>query len=146
MGENLPYADEVPYFKTGASSPDTWLDKAAVELKRRGGRVNMRAQGTDPMTGGEALMFVFELEGESFKILWPILPVKNEKDKLAARRQAATMIYHDVKAKCITAEVLGARTAFFSFLLLPDKRTVSELSAPELMNGLPDMKKLSAGA
>jgi hypothetical protein len=60
-------------------------------------------------------------------------------NELAARRQAATMLYHDTKAKCLSAVVLGTRIAFFSYLLLPDGRTAAEASFPELAEGIPDL-------
>lgn len=137
----LPWADETNYWRTGKSSPDTWLDKAEAQIGKLGGRVFMRALGTDPMHGGEAFMFVFEIEGEKFKLLWPVLPVERDKDIPSARRQAATLIYHDVKAKCLNAVIFGARTAFFNYLLLPDNRTVAELSLPELADTTPKMLK-----
>ena len=55
----------------------------------------------------------------------------------AARIQAATLIYHDTKAKCLSAVVLGARAAFFSYWMLPDGRTAVEASVPELAKGIP---------
>lgn len=129
----LPYADEVPYFKTGTTTPDTWLEKAANEIKKREGAVVMRALANDIARGqGEAYLFVFMLEGEMFRVMWPVLPVRNDKDELAARRQACTMIFHDVKARCVSADVLGARTAFLSYLLLPGGQTAADISSPEL--------------
>jgi len=139
----LPFAEDVPYFKTGKSTPDTWLDMVEKEILRRDGRVFMRAMGQDQELGVGCYLFVFELEGETFQVKWPVLPTRNANNEYAARRQAATMIYHDVKARCVSAEVLGARTAFFSYLLLPDKRTVADLAAPELMGDL--SKLLSPG-
>jgi hypothetical protein len=57
----------------------------------------------------------------------------------AAKRQAATFIFHDIKAKCMTAKVLGARPAFFQYLVLPDGRTTTEATGQELIAGLPDL-------
>ena len=65
-----------------------------------------------------------------------LLPSRAD-DNRAAKRQAATMLYHDVKARCVTARVLGARTAFFNYLMLPDGRNVTALSTPELLKATP---------
>lgn len=54
------------------------------------------------------------------------------------------MLYHDVKAKSISAKVLGTRAAFFSYLMLPDGRTAAEASTPELLEAMP--KLLMGGA
>ena len=96
----------------------------------------MEGFGSEPTTGKSAFMLAFEIEGDNFKVVWPVLPSKRGNEK-AARRQAATMLYHDVKAKCLSAVVLGARAAFFSYLLLPDGRTAIEATIPELTNGIP---------
>ncbi|MBW7995385.1 MAG: hypothetical protein FVQ81_02195 [Candidatus Glassbacteria bacterium] len=93
----------------------------------------MEALANDIARGhGKCYLFVFELEGGSFRLMWPVLPVRSEKDELAAQRQACTMIFHDVKARCVTADVLGARSAFLGYLLLPGGKTASELTDPEL--------------
>ncbi len=83
-------------------------------------------------------MLAFSLNGDRFKIIWPVLPSKCE-DEAAARRQAATMLFHDVKAKCVAAQVLGGRMAFFCYLSLPDGRIVGHLAAPEIMNQVPKL-------
>jgi len=46
------------------------------------------------------------------------------------------MLYHDVKGKCVSATVLGAKPAFFSYLLLPDGRTAIEATMKELTEGI----------
>ena len=89
-------------------------------------------------------MIAFEISGDRFKIVWPVLKSRSGNEK-AARRQAATFIYHDVKAKCLSATVLGARSAFFSYLLLPDGRTVSEASDSEVIRLLPSIVRLELG-
>ena len=75
-------------------------------------------------------MLAFEIGGDKFKVLFPVLPSKSGNEK-AARIQAATMIYHDIKSKCVSAAVLGSRAAFFSYLLLPDGRTTANLETSE---------------
>ena len=57
----------------------------------------------------------------------------------SARIQAATLLFHDVKAKSITAKVLGFRAAFFSYLALPDGRTMAEMATPELVGAFPKL-------
>lgn len=133
---NLPDAEDVNYWKTGSSSPDVWMEKSKREIETAGGTVVGEGFGAELQTGREAYMLAFQLGGDSFKICWPVLP---SEDRRAARRQAATMLYHDTKARCVSAKVLGGRNAFFSFLMLPDGRTAGELVEPEAVLALPDM-------
>lgn len=128
------YAEDVNYWKTGKSSPGTWLDKAASQIEKLGGRVLIKAEGMHPQTGREAYMLGFEIEGENYKAVWPVLTCykKTQANEQAAKIQAATFLYHDVKAKCISAVVLGARQAFFSYYMLPDGRSVSDITTPEI--------------
>ena len=70
--------------------------------------------------------------------MWPVLPTKSGDEK-AARIQAATLLYHDIKARAISAAVLGARAAFFTFLMLPDGRTAAAIAAPEIAELMPRM-------
>lgn len=134
----LPYAETINYWKTSSSSPDAWIDKAASQVEKIGGNVLMRGMGTHPDTGRSAFIFVFELEGDTFRIVWPVLPTKPSSRSSAevkarsARRQAATMLFYDVKARCLSATILGARTSFFSFILLPDGRVASEADQHEI--------------
>ena len=137
------YAEELNYWQTSTVSPDTWIDKAKKLIADFGGRILADAFGADG-DGRSAFMIAFEISGDRFKIIWPVLKSRSGNEK-AARRQAATFIYHDVKAKCLSATVLGARSAFFSYLLLPDGRTVSEASDSEVINLLPSIVRLELG-
>ena len=42
-----------------------------------------------------------------------------------------------LKAKAISASVLGTKVAFFSYVRLPDGRAASELVTPELPSAFP---------
>jgi len=130
------YAEQINYWKTSKSSPDVWLVRTRVLIAKAGGKVVAEGYGSEPETGRGMVMIAFELGGDRFKIVWPILPTKTGDDQ-AAKRQAATMLHHDVKSRCISAKVLGARPAFFSYLMLPGGQTVSELGAPDLVQVLP---------
>lgn len=132
----LPYAEKAPYWKTGKStSPGGWLDKAARHIEKYGGRVLIKAEGMDPRSGRQAYMLAFEMDGDNFRAVWPVLPVRHETktSENSARVQASTLLYHDIKEKCNAAFVLGARAAFFPYLLLPDGRTAAEVSVPEII-------------
>ena len=133
---SMPYAEDINYWKTGQSSPDTWMDKAKKQITNLGGVIFAEGYGSEPQTGRAAYMLGFKIGDDQFKIIWPVLLSRTKNEK-ASRIQAATMLYHDVKAKCISAAVLGVRTAFFSFLMLPDGRMVVEVSAPELLESVP---------
>ena len=132
----LPDAESVNYWKTSRTSPDTWMDRAKCLIEALSGTVLAEGFGSEPATGRAAFMLAFEIDGDRFKIVWPCLPSRDGNEG-AARIQAATMLYRDVKAKCISATVLGTRAAFFSFLLLPDGRTTTEVSTPELVDAWP---------
>jgi hypothetical protein len=133
-----PYADEVNYFKTGRAAPDAWIDKAKREIAVAGGKVLSEAFGRDE-NGRGAYLLEFSFGAERFRAIWPVLPVRRPQDERAARIQAATMLYHDIKAKCVSAKVHGARAAFFQYLALPDGRTAAQLAAPELSAAYPRM-------
>ena len=133
------YAEDVKnYWKTSKVSPDRWLEKAGELIESIDGAILGEAFGSDPVRGYAAYIFQFELDGQQFKIIWPVLPSRNG-ERLAARRQAATFIYHDVKARVMSAKVLGTRAAFFSYLLLSDGRTTTQASVEELMRGVPQL-------
>jgi len=144
---NITYADAFPYWKTGKSDPGTWIERAGEEIERAGGQLIGYACGRTGK-GNMAHVLQFKLCGDLFRIVWPILTPKREKDALFARRQAATALFHDVKARCITLRFMGARAAFCAFILLPDGRTVGEVTtrAPaELPEILGEQHALPAG-
>jgi len=130
------YAEDVNYWRTSKSSPDLWLARIKELIRKAGGTVLADGFGNDARTGRAAYMVGFELAGQPYKIVWPILPTKTA-DEQSAKRQAMTMMYHDVKSRIVSAKVLGTRAAFFSYLMLPDGRTASQVAAPELLEALP---------
>lgn len=135
MTDALPYADEIRYWKTGQSSPDTWIEKTICVIKEMGGSGVSEAFGSS--RGRAAFCLSFEIGDEKFRVIWPVLPVRRAEDERAARIQAATLLYHDCKAKAIAASVLGARAAFFHALQLPDGRTVGELATAAIAQSVP---------
>lgn len=54
MNAKIVYAEEVNYWKTGQSSPDTWIDRAKGEIIATGGKVLSEAYGSEmaPVTTG----------------------------------------------------------------------------------------------
>lgn len=130
----LPFAEDSNYWQTSKSSPGHWIDKAAYQVEKIGGHVSMRGMGSHPSSGRSAYILIFEIDNDSFRIVWPVLPLKSTtllKAK-AAQRQAATLLFHDVKARCLSSAILGARIAFFSFILLSDGKVASESSKDEI--------------
>jgi hypothetical protein len=136
------YAEDINYWKTGTTAPDTWIDHAKKEIVSAGGTIGNEAFGRDA-EGRSAYMLEFAFSGERFRAVWPVLPTRGGANERAARIQAATMLYHDIKAKCVAAKVHGARAAFFQYALLPDGRTAAQLTTPELADRWPRL--LSAG-
>ncbi len=130
------YAEDVGnYWKTSTSAPDTWIDKTKAEIRAAGGRVLKDAFGDQE--GRAAFMLEFTFGTDTFRAVWPVLPTRKPADARAARVQAATMLYHDVKSKCVSAKVHGKRAAFFQYAVLPDGRTAAQVAAPELVEAYP---------
>lgn len=131
----LPYASEVNYWKTGKGSADGWIEKAKREIRAVGGQIMGELYGSTNGLAAYSLRFI--VDGNHYNLVWPVLPIKRAHDAEAAKRQAATMLYHDVKARCMSAKVLGVRTAFFPFLQLPSGETAAQANMPDLMVALP---------
>lgn len=119
------------YYKTSRTSPDSWLMRIEELIERHGGQMLSNGYGRELGSGREAFMFQFALDGNRYKIIWPVLPT--EQSKLAARIQAVTLMYHDVKQRIVSAAVLGNRAAFFQYLVLPNGYTASELADDDLL-------------
>jgi hypothetical protein len=130
-------AEDVNYWKTGSSAPDTWIDRAKKEIAAAGGKVIGEAYGSDN-TGRAAYLLEFSFSGERFRAVWPVLPSKTKNER-AARIQAATFLYHEIKARCMAAKVLGVQASFFNYLVLPDGRTASQLAMAELIDRYPKL-------
>lgn len=130
------YAEQVNYWQTSRTSADSWLDKTKKEITAAGGTVLAEGFGSDVGTGRSAYMLGFTLDDQRYKIVWPVLPSKTGNER-AARIQAATMLYHDVKARCVAAKAIGSRSAFFGYLLLSDGRAAAEATLPEVVEMLP---------
>ena len=128
---NLPYAEDINYWQSGKSSPDVWLEKIERMIEGFEGKVRTIAMGK--MEERTAYLIEFTHSGDTYRIMFPVLPTKNGDKEQAARRQAATLLYHDVKARLLRAEIFTVKSAFFEFLLLPDGRTVSQVAVPELL-------------
>lgn len=85
------FAERCNYWKTSRSSPDSWLEKTIGLIEQFGGEVLASGYGNEHMSGRAAYMMRFGVDGETFRIIWPVLPSESG-DTLAARSQAATMM------------------------------------------------------
>src|SRR3990172_2572306 len=128
------WAEDLPYWMTGKSPPDTWIDKTVKVLEVLGGILLGEAFGKDG-SGRSAYMLSASISGEIYRAIWPVSPSRTGNER-AARIQAATMLYHDIKARSVSAYVLGTRAAFFTFLELPGGRTPAEMSVQEVSKAL----------
>lgn len=139
------YAEDVNYWQTSQSQPDTWIDRAKAEIASVGGKVQVEMFGATA-DGRSAFMLGFTLGGDQFKIEWPVLPSRTGKDK-AAKVQAATLLYHDVKHKVVMAKVRGIRAAFLEYLMLPDGSTAGQAvsNAQSFFAALSGVPRLSSG-
>lgn len=131
-----PFAENARYWKTGKSSPDVWLDKCIALIADFGGDILGSGFGVDNIHGTAAYRIRFRLDGEVFHFIWPVLPSESD-DTFSARRQAATMMYHAVKSRCVEVQVLGVRVAFFSWLELPDGRVAFQLANNAIADNSP---------
>ena len=128
---NLPFAEEMPFWKTSKSGIESWMDKVEKLITNSGGFVTTRMAGK--FKGVEGIAFAFTMEGEDFRITWPVLPTKKEDDRSAAMRQAATMIYHDTKARCNRLAIFGPRVVFMDYLVLENGKTTTETENLDLL-------------
>lgn len=131
------YAENLNYWKTSNASADAWMEKTRTLLKRHKGELKSEAYGRDS-NGNAAFLVEFEIDGDAFKVVWPVLPSLT-RNVLTAKIQAATMIHHDIKSRLIAAAVLGARSAFFAYLQLPSGQTVYEASLTTPLSGVPKL-------
>lgn len=136
----LPFAEEINYYKTSEASPGSWLEKTEILIEKLGGHVSMVGKGRDE-DGRTAFAMEFSFPPDRFRAIYPVLPSKWEDptsvDLRAAERQAATLLFHDVKARCLRSKIFGPRSAFFEFLLLSDGRSVAHLANEELIEYTP---------
>lgn len=129
------FAEDVNYWKTSKSSPDKWIERTKKIIEDVGG--SFVSEGFGSAHGSAAYMIAFVLEGERFKVVWPVLPTKSGGDEYAAKVQATTLMYHDIKARAVSLVVLGAVPAFFSFWVLPTTGlTPVEMSNDVLVHAL----------
>lgn len=136
-GFELPFAEDVNYWKSGRSAPDTIIDEVCEMIEDCGGEVTQRLMGK--VRQREAIRIQFELLDKTYLIVWPVLESRGG-DTMAARRQATTFVKHDIKAKVMVCKVLGPERAFFDYLCLPDGRPVYEVSAIELAKQIPRLE------
>lgn len=64
--------------------------------------------------------------------------------ELITRVQAATMLYHDVKSRCVSARVMGIRSAFMGYLLFENGQTASQMSNADYLMLVPNILMLPA--
>lgn len=128
----LPNAENLNYWKTSKTSPDSWIDKAIREIEKVGGEITAYYFAHTPEFGAAyRLDFTFEID--NFRAIWPVLPSKNDDNK-AAKIQAATMLYHDIKGRMIAVKVFGFRYAFLNFYILPNGKPLSALGNDEIQD------------
>lgn len=144
MKDKTIYAQSAPYWRTGSTAADTWIDKAQKEIASVGGDHIAYMYG-DNGSGQAAFVISFSIADEYFKLIWPVLPTRKG-DKFTeaqlfkfARIQAATALYHDVKARVVAAKFLGKRGAFLNYLILPDGRTAGQVAGDEFLIEVPRM-------
>lgn len=126
----VEWAEDLPYWKTSQSTPDTWLDRTVAMIEKAGGGV--LSSGFGAQGDRAAYMIEFVMDEERIRIVWPVLPSKKGEVR-AAKVQAVTMMHHDIKARLVSAQVLGTRAAFFNWVMLPDGRTASSVALSELI-------------
>ena len=131
------HAENLNFWQTGQSSPDTWIERAKSQIIGLGGKIEGEGFGSNS-EGKAAYMIGFSIEGNAFKVIWPVMKSKTNNQK-AAKIQAATSLYHYVKTICLYAVVVGFRTAFFSHLMLPGGKIASQIANEEIIKLIPEM-------
>ena len=134
---NLPQAEDINYWKTSKCSPDSWLEKTEAIIERLGGEVLVRARGNSQ--GRKAFLLEFAFGPDKYRALWPILPTETVANEYAAERQAATLLFHDVKSRALKFHIFGSRLAFFDFYMIDKSRTIGQLSNPDIIDYMPKM-------
>lgn len=133
---DLPFAEEMPYWKSSKSSVSTWQDRTEMEVARHGGAVVAIGKSRDPSTGHTVFIVDFINAAQRFRAAWPVLESKwknpSEADLKAAEVQAITSLYHDIKARSLRVRLFGFRSAYIDFLLLPNGMTLSQASGDEM--------------
>lgn len=132
----MVYANDLNYWKTSKSSPDGWMEKTKKQIENLKGKVLGEGFGSND-EGKAAFMLAFQIEGQTFKVIWPVVK-SYEGNERAERIQAATSLYHYIKGVCLYAVVVGFRAAFFSHLLLPGGKVASEIANEEISTLLPE--------
>lgn len=137
---NIVYAEDVNYWKTSSSSADSWVEKAIREIKSIDGLIMAVASvQIDTRTG---FMIHFKVGADEFRIEFAVLPCRKATDenRRAAKVQAATLLYHDIKHKVVMAKIKGARQSFAEHWLLPSGETLAramEQGAGYLASNMP---------
>lgn len=124
----LPYAETVNYWNTGRRDAATWLEDSFNMVHGIGGNPHgyQINRGNSP-----CIAMRFDIAGRMYNIVWPILPTKGKNNDKATQRQAATFIFHEVKACVLRAKVLGVERAFIQYLSLGNGLTVQDFAISE---------------
>lgn len=146
MNDEILYAEDVGnYFKTSKrTTAAAWLNQTKALIVKAGGELLGDGYGNDYISGRCAYMIAFRFGPQKFKITWPVLPSRTGNVN-AAKIQAVTMMCHEIKARCVSLKVKGARAAFFAYFLLPDGSSIEEKGSPELMLLMPTLNLLPDG-
>ena len=131
------YAEDLNYWKTSQTSPDSWSEKTKKQIEALKGKVLGEGFGSND-AGKAAFMVAFEIQGETFKVIWPVVKSLSSNER-AERIQAATSLYHYIKGVCLYALVVGFRTAFFSHLMLSDGRVANQIANDQISKLIPEM-------
>lgn len=135
----IMYAEDIGnYWKTSRTSPDRWLEKTASLIEAAGGQITKEFFGRDVSHNRGAYVIEFTVENQTFRVTWPVLPSRGGNTE-AAKRQAVTFMYHDIKAKLLSAKVVGLHQSMVAYMVLPNGRTVNELSSPDAVASLPQL-------
>lgn len=131
-------AEKVNYWQSSKTSPDTWLEKSKKAIRSVGGVIEQSVIASDDRMGYEAFAIRFTIGQESYSLRWPVLRSRTG-NQGAARRQAATALYHDVKTCVVRAKFLGVQAAFLTWLELPDGSTAADHTGAYLHQHLPKL-------
>lgn len=129
-------AEEVDhYYKTSTRSPETWFEMCRNLITKKGGKIIRWANADD--SGKEVFIIQFSYGQTQYRMHWNVLPTRGS--AIAARRQAVTALYHDIKAALVRAEWFGFDKAFVAWREIGDGRTMSDVTKEEIGSALPKL-------
>lgn len=128
----LPFGEDIGhYWRTSKKDAGYWLNSVRdMIVSIPGCKVLKKVDYEENDQNFFLVEFTVGLDW--FKIIYPVLPVRQLKDREAARVQAVTLMFHEVKSRMMLIKIFGIHYAFLNYLVADNGKTVSQMAVPEL--------------